>query len=103
MMLTLEETLAREIGEREADGLASRGDHVRHELVRQRKINSDPARNGTTVRPCELEKLFEDTLGVMDICAGSDRRMTLSQRLGEGIEEPLRHRGKPEQNPQRVC
>ena len=56
-MLTLKETLALERGECEADRLASRADHVRHQLVRQRKINSDSAGNGPTVTTCELEKL----------------------------------------------
>ena len=99
-MLTLEETLARELGERETDGLASGADHVRHQLVRQRKIDSDPAGNSATVRPCELEKLSEDTLGVMDIGAVADRRLTLSERLCESIHYRLGYRGKPEQNPQ---
>ncbi len=34
--------------------------------------------------------------------AVADRRLTLSERLGEGIENRLRHRREPEQNRQRV-
>lgn len=94
--LTMKKTLARELGDGETDGFASGTGHVCQELMCQREIDSDPARNNAAVCPRELEKRLADTLGVTDISAIADRRLAISECLDEGFGDRFRHQGKPE-------
>jgi len=102
-MLTMHEPSAGKVREREADRLASRADHVREKLVRQREVDAHPARNSTAIRPGELEELCEDALGMANMNTVADRRLAVSDRLGKCIGNRLGHRGKCEQNLEAVA
>jgi hypothetical protein len=100
--LPTKEPLACEFGERKADSLASRSDHVCKQLVCQREIDADTTWNDVAICPSELEKLLAHTFGVTDVGAVADGRVTLAKRLSERIGDELSRRGKPEQNLQGV-
>src|SRR6185437_3280334 len=70
--------------------------------MRERKVDSHAVGNDTTVCPGELKKLFEHPLGVANVGAIADRRLTIYERLGERIGDRLRRRRKAEQNLQRI-